>query len=36
MNNNCVKQALNNTLSSLYVSDLEAGLLLAQAEGGKK
>jgi hypothetical protein len=36
MDNNHVKQALNNTLSSLYVSDREASMLLAQAKGGKK
>lgn len=36
MENNRVKQALNNTLSSLYVNDAEASALLAQAKGGKK
>ena len=36
MENNRIKQALNNTLSSLYVSEMEAGMLLAQAKGGKK
>jgi len=36
MDNNHVKQALNNTLSSLYACDLEASMLLAQAKGGKK
>ncbi|NMD38185.1 MAG: hypothetical protein GYA87_05840 [Christensenellaceae bacterium] len=36
MNNNRVKEALNNTLSGLRVSDLEASILLAQAKGGKK
>ena len=36
MENNRVKQALNNTLSSLYVSDHEANMLLAHAKGGRK
>lgn len=36
MKNNRIKQALNNTFSSLYVSDSEARMLLAQAKGGKK
>lgn len=36
MDNNHVKQALNNTLSSLYACDSEASMLLAQAKGGKK
>lgn len=36
MENNRVKQALNKTLSSLYVSDHEAIMLLAHAKGGRK
>ncbi|HHT16032.1 MAG TPA: hypothetical protein GXZ86_09255 [Clostridiales bacterium] len=36
MKNNRIKQALNNTLSSLYVSDSEARMLLAQAKEGKR
>ncbi len=36
MRNNEIQQALNTTLSSLHVSDTEAGMLLAQAKGGKK
>ncbi len=35
-NNNEIQQALNTALSSLHVSDTEAGMLLAQAKGGKK
>lgn len=36
MRNNHVQQALNNTLSSLYVTEQTASDLLAQAKGGKK
>lgn len=36
MQNNEIQQALNAALSSLHVSDTEAGMLLAQAKGGKK
>lgn len=36
MVNNLVKQALNNTLSSLSVGEQQASLLLAQAKGGTK
>lgn len=36
MKNNHIQRALNNTLSSLYVSDWDASLLLAQAKGGRK
>ena len=36
MRNNEIQQALNATLSSLHVSERDAGMLLAQAKGGKK
>ncbi|HHX09433.1 MAG TPA: PepSY domain-containing protein [Chloroflexi bacterium] len=36
MRNNHVQQALNNTLSSLYVTEQTASDLLAQAKGGRK
>lgn len=36
MKTNDIQQALNTTLSSLHVSERDAGMLLAQAKGGKK
>lgn len=35
-NNNEIQQAVNTALSSLHVSERDAGMLLAQAKGGKK